>query len=82
LFLDINLIGIGNVELELKKRTFEGHTGTVYCLQFDSQKLISGGTDAVIRIWDTETGALYSKKKRYITKYFRRTWSTYKMFKI
>lgn len=32
--------------------TFTGHAGTVYCLQFDDEKLVTGSTDATIKVWD------------------------------
>ncbi|GAA5996639.1 hypothetical protein JCM5350_001115 [Sporobolomyces pararoseus] len=31
----------------------EGHEDSVYCLQFDEKKVISGSRDKTIRIWDT-----------------------------
>jgi WD40 repeat protein len=33
----------------------EGHKDSVYCLQFDSTKIISGSRDRTIRIWDMKT---------------------------
>lgn len=32
-----------------------GHTDSVYCLQFDESKIISGSRDKTIRIWDMHT---------------------------
>ncbi|ATY60130.1 WD40 repeat-like-containing domain [Cordyceps militaris] len=32
-----------------------GHTDSVYCLQFDERKIISGSRDKTIRIWDMHT---------------------------
>ncbi|OAA74514.1 WD40 repeat-like-containing domain protein [Akanthomyces lecanii RCEF 1005] len=32
-----------------------GHTDSVYCLQFDEQKIISGSRDKTIRVWDMRT---------------------------
>ncbi|KAJ2974304.1 hypothetical protein NQ176_g6130 [Zarea fungicola] len=32
-----------------------GHTDSVYCLQFDETKIISGSRDKTIRIWDMRT---------------------------
>ncbi|KAM3517447.1 hypothetical protein NHJ13051_008971 [Beauveria bassiana] len=32
-----------------------GHTDSVYCLQFDERKIISGSRDKTIRIWDMGT---------------------------
>ena len=32
-----------------------GHTDSVYCLQFDEQKIITGSRDRTIRVWDINT---------------------------
>lgn len=32
-------------------RTLRGHTGRVYCLQFDHEKIVSGSDDNKIKIW-------------------------------
>ncbi|OAQ97723.1 hypothetical protein LLEC1_07406, partial [Akanthomyces lecanii] len=32
-----------------------GHTDSVYCLQFDEHKIISGSRDKTIRVWDMRT---------------------------
>ncbi|TQV94455.1 hypothetical protein V2A60_005498 [Cordyceps javanica] len=32
-----------------------GHTDSVYCLQFDERKIISGSRDKTIRVWDMRT---------------------------
>lgn len=49
---------------ELKKRWNEGnatsvylngHSDSIYCLQFDEQKIITGSRDKTIRIWDMHT---------------------------
>ncbi|OAA56488.1 WD40 repeat-like-containing domain protein [Cordyceps fumosorosea ARSEF 2679] len=32
-----------------------GHTDSVYCLQFDEHKIVSGSRDKTIRIWDMRT---------------------------
>ncbi|KAL1914393.1 uncharacterized protein VTP21DRAFT_8911 [Calcarisporiella thermophila] len=34
----------------------EGHTECVYCVHFDSTKIISGSRDNSVRIWDIRTG--------------------------
>ena len=38
--------------------TFEGHTGTVWCLDvnFDSTHLLTGSADNEVKIWDVKTG--------------------------
>ncbi|MCJ1244085.1 hypothetical protein MMC30_001283 [Trapelia coarctata] len=33
----------------------EGHKDSVYCVQFDEQKIITGSRDRTIRIWDAHT---------------------------
>ncbi|KAF8955055.1 WD40-repeat-containing domain protein [Flammula alnicola] len=47
------------------KRVFEpaltkisGHTDSVYCLEFDSQRIITGSRDRTIKIWSLRTGRL------------------------
>ncbi|KAF2857918.1 WD40 repeat-like protein [Piedraia hortae CBS 480.64] len=32
-----------------------GHTDSVYCVQFDENKIITGSRDRTIRVWDTNT---------------------------
>lgn len=34
---------------------FNGHTDSVYCCQFDEEKLITGSRDRTIRVWDMHT---------------------------
>lgn len=33
----------------------EGHTDSVYCVQFDENKIITGSRDQTIRVWDAKT---------------------------
>ena len=33
----------------------EGHTDTVYCVQFDEKKIITGSRDRTLRVWDIKT---------------------------
>ncbi|GAA6051900.1 hypothetical protein JCM3770_006565 [Rhodotorula araucariae] len=35
---------------------FEGHSDSVYCVQFDERKIVSGSRDQTIRIWDVASG--------------------------
>jgi WD40 repeat protein len=35
-------------------RTFEGHTGGISCLQFDSNRIVSGSHDKTIKVEDAE----------------------------
>ncbi|GEM06055.1 F-box and WD-40 domain protein 1/11 [Rhodotorula toruloides] len=37
---------------------FEGHTDSVYCIQFDERKIISGSRDQTVRIWDIASGTI------------------------
>lgn len=34
---------------------FQGHTDSVYCCQFDEDKIITGSRDRTIRVWDIHT---------------------------
>lgn len=34
-----------------------GHTDSVYCVQFDDEKIITGSRDQTIKVWDMQTGA-------------------------
>ncbi|KAF2139670.1 uncharacterized protein K452DRAFT_300206 [Aplosporella prunicola CBS 121167] len=34
---------------------FNGHTDSVYCCQFDEEKIITGSRDRTIRVWDLKT---------------------------
>ncbi|GAA5923061.1 F-box/WD repeat-containing protein [Sporobolomyces koalae] len=36
----------------------EGHEDSVYCVQFDEKKVISGSRDKTIRIWDAASGTV------------------------
>ncbi len=38
--------------------TFDGHNGTVWCLDVDwkTQQVLTGGGDMTIRLWDCESG--------------------------
>ncbi|GAA5924914.1 hypothetical protein JCM3775_006316 [Rhodotorula graminis] len=35
---------------------FEGHADSVYCVQFDERKVVSGSRDQTVRIWDLASG--------------------------
>ncbi|KXX76193.1 Beta-TrCP [Madurella mycetomatis] len=57
---------IYRVKVELDKRWKEGkarpvylngHTDSIYCLQFDESKIITGSRDRTIRVWDMHTFA-------------------------
>ncbi|PKC12496.1 WD40 repeat-like protein [Rhizophagus irregularis] len=37
-------------------RKLPGHTESIYCVQFDEHKIISGSRDDTIKIWDIKTG--------------------------
>lgn len=36
-------------------RTFIGHSQGISCVQFDSNRIVSGSSDSTIRIWDIKT---------------------------
>jgi F-box and WD-40 domain protein 1/11 len=36
-------------------QTYMGHTGKIYCLQFDETKLATGSDDHSIKLWDRKT---------------------------
>ena len=38
-------------------RTFEGHTGGISCVQFDSSRIVSGSHDKTIRVWNIKTNS-------------------------
>lgn len=33
----------------------EGHTDSVYCVQFDDKKILTGSRDCTVRVWDAKT---------------------------
>lgn len=41
---------------EMTYKYMKGHTDSVYCVQFDDTKIITGSRDQSIRIWDIKTG--------------------------
>ena len=41
-------------------RTFEGHSGGVSCVQFDSSRIVSGSHDKTIRVWNVKTNSPWS----------------------
>ncbi|KDQ09581.1 hypothetical protein BOTBODRAFT_36984 [Botryobasidium botryosum FD-172 SS1] len=43
---------------EPAKKTITGHTDSVYCLEFDSEKIITGSRDRTIKIWSLRTKKL------------------------
>ncbi|KAI5792444.1 WD40-repeat-containing domain protein [Peziza echinospora] len=42
---------------QVTAKYLRGHTDSVYCVQFDDQKIITGSRDQTIKIWDVHTGA-------------------------
>jgi F-box and WD-40 domain protein 1/11 len=40
---------------QVETRYLEGHQDSVYCLQFDSDKIVSGSRDKNIKIWDARS---------------------------
>lgn len=43
---------------EPKMARMAGHTDSVYCLEFDSQRIITGSRDRTIKVWSLRTGRL------------------------
>ncbi|THH30480.1 hypothetical protein EUX98_g3691 [Antrodiella citrinella] len=41
---------------EPRMRKLSGHTDSVYCLEFDSSKIITGSRDKTIKVWSLKTG--------------------------
>lgn len=41
---------------QVTAKYLKGHTDSVYCVQFDEKKIITGSRDKTIRIWDIATG--------------------------
>ena len=35
-----------------------GHTGSVLCLQYDDQVIVTGSSDSTVRVWNVKTGEL------------------------
>lgn len=51
------VVGLWNVAQEAQIRTFTGHVGQVWAIQFlPNGNLATGGDDRFVRIWDTATG--------------------------
>lgn len=40
---------------QVETRYLEGHQDSVYCLQFDSDKIVSGSRDKAIKVWDARS---------------------------
>ncbi|KAK9469384.1 WD40-repeat-containing domain protein [Lipomyces arxii] len=43
---------------QAKTMMLNGHTESVYCLQFDDEKIVTGSRDRTVRVWSTKTGEL------------------------
>ncbi|CAG8445391.1 10313_t:CDS:2 [Ambispora leptoticha] len=43
-------------EGECDKRYLRGHTDSVYCIQFDEEKIVTGSRDKTIKFWNISTG--------------------------
>ncbi|KLO12508.1 WD40 repeat-like protein [Schizopora paradoxa] len=46
---------------EPKATTIAGHEDSVYCLEFDSKKIVTGSRDRSIKIWDIASGKMRAK---------------------
>jgi len=42
---------------QVTAKYLRGHTDSVYCVQFDDEKIITGSRDQSIKVWDIHTGA-------------------------
>ncbi|KAG0147997.1 hypothetical protein CROQUDRAFT_670141 [Cronartium quercuum f. sp. fusiforme G11] len=43
-------------EGNMMAKSLKGHQDSVYCLQFDDQKLVTGSRDKTVKIWNIESG--------------------------
>lgn len=43
---------------DVTPNALDGHVDSVYCVQFDSEKIITGSRDRTIKLWDSKTGDL------------------------
>ncbi|KAF8466953.1 WD40-repeat-containing domain protein [Kalaharituber pfeilii] len=41
---------------KVTEKYLRGHTDSVYCVQFDDEKIITGSRDRTIKVWDIKTG--------------------------
>ncbi|KAK7104271.1 uncharacterized protein [Littorina saxatilis] len=46
----------GKVASVQKVRKIQGHIGGIQCLQFDRRRLVTGGSDRCLRLWDVRSG--------------------------
>jgi WD40 repeat protein len=58
-------IQILNVEAHVVERTLEGHTGWVLscCYSRDGRRILSGGADGTLRIWEASSGMLLASAR-------------------
>ncbi|XP_036624704.1 CMT1A duplicated region transcript 1 protein [Trichosurus vulpecula] len=45
-----------NIESGICTKIFNGHTGTITCLDLHENKLVSGSKDCQVKVWDMNTG--------------------------
>lgn len=48
--------GEGAAAWQPKAQRLSGHLDSVYCLEFDSRRIITGSRDRTIKVWSLETG--------------------------
>ena len=48
----------GPINKQVTATYLTGHTDSVYCVQFDERKIITGSRDRTFRVWDIKTGEL------------------------
>lgn len=46
----------GKVRTIQRVRKVQGHIGGILCLQFDQRRLVTGGADHAVRLWDVRSG--------------------------
>nr|CAG8536324.1 343_t:CDS:2 [Entrophospora candida] len=44
---------------ECEKKYLKGHVDSVYCIQFDEKKIVTGSRDKTIKFWDINTGICF-----------------------
>lgn len=52
--------GEGNVGVEPRVMKLAGHLDSVYCIEFDAYKIVTGSRDKTIKVWSLRTGKLKS----------------------
>ncbi|RZC34507.1 THO complex subunit 6, partial [Asbolus verrucosus] len=61
-----NNVYVFNVETRKEIRTFKGHKNYVHCLTYSNNKLVSGGEDGLVMMWDLRDNAVVHKIEPHI----------------